>query len=601
MYLALYRKYRPRTFDDVISQEHITTTLKNQLKSGQASHAYLFTGSRGTGKTTCAKILAKALNCTDLRDGNPCLECESCKSIDEDYSDITEIDAASNNSVDDVRVMKEESFYAPMSGKYKVYIIDEVHMLSIQAFNALLKLIEEPPAHVVFILATTEVHKVPATILSRCQRFEFRRIDIGDSKKRLLWVAKQEGKNLSDDAAFLISKISEGGMRDALSLLDQCFSVSDNVTADVVRECAGISGSDYLFRIADLIYNCSTGELLMLLDELISKSKDVTRLCEELISHFRGLMLTKAGADALAVRVTSEDFEKLKEQSDRYTLEQIMRCISILSETFSQMGRVRTPALLLEMCFIKLCTPKLDIDEKSLSTRIDRLEQLIENGASSRPIYYNGISENSAPVNPIQEPVSVSEPEPFGIELPEKLKEKEAKPDKDKKKDKPKENAHRSEPEDLRSAVFGNEPAPVPEPKKEKPVEFPAVELPHADETPEPESRPVQKQPDKAAPLAIWQDIISTLPISIQYSLENTTASISGNTVYISGGKLAVTMAVNDYREMIQKAASKAIGRSVGIAAAEDTESDAPVQQKTDKVSLFLDLARSKGIEIKKK
>ncbi|MBP5604154.1 MAG: DNA polymerase III subunit gamma/tau, partial [Ruminiclostridium sp.] len=185
MYLALYRKYRPRTFDDVISQEHITTTLKNQLKNGQSSHAYLFTGSRGTGKTTCAKILAKALNCTNLKDGNPCLECESCRSIDEDYSDITEIDAASNNGVDDVRDLKEESFYAPMSGKYRVYIIDEVHMLSINAFNALLKLIEEPPAHVVFIFATTEVYKVPATILSRCQRFEFRRIDINDSKKRL--------------------------------------------------------------------------------------------------------------------------------------------------------------------------------------------------------------------------------------------------------------------------------------------------------------------------------------------------------------------------------------------------------------------------------
>lgn len=587
MYLALYRKYRPRTFDDVISQEHITTTLKNQLKNGQSSHAYLFTGSRGTGKTTCAKILAKALNCTDLRDGNPCLECDSCRSIDEDYSDITEIDAASNNSVDDVRVMKEESFYAPMSGKYKVYIIDEVHMLSIQAFNALLKLIEEPPAHVVFILATTEVHKVPATILSRCQRFEFRRIDIGDSKKRLLWVAEQEGKKLSDDAAFLISKISEGGMRDALSLLDHCFSVSDNVTADVVRECAGISGSDYLFRIADLIYNSSIGELLLLLDELISKSKDVTRLCEELISHYRGLMLTKAGADALAVRVTSDDFEKLKEQSDRYTLEQIMRCISILSDTFSQMGRVRTPALLLEMCFIRLCTPKLDIDEKSLSARIDRLEQLIENGARSHPIYYNGIAEEAKPAAiKTEKPVS-ADPEPFGIEIPEKLK------------DNAKENVRKSEPEDLRSAVFGNEPAALPE--TEKPVDFPALELPRADESDTSEKKTAPKKPEKAAPLAIWQDIISTLPISIQYSLENTTASIAGNTVYIDGGKLAVTMAVNDYRDIIQKAASKAIGRNVGITAAENTGNDAPEEPKKDKVSLFLDLARSKGIEIKTK
>lgn len=588
MYLALYRKYRPRTFDDVISQEHITTTLKNQLKNGQSSHAYLFTGSRGTGKTTCAKILAKALNCTKLKDGNPCLECDSCKSIDEDYSDITEIDAASNNSVDDVRVMKEESFYAPMSGKYKVYIIDEVHMLSIQAFNALLKLIEEPPAHVVFILATTEVHKVPATILSRCQRFEFRRIDINDSKKRLLWVAEQEGKTLTDDAAFLISKISEGGMRDALSLLDQCFSVSDNVNAEVVRECAGISGSDYLFRIADLIYDRETGELLMLLDELISKSKDVTRLCEELISHYRGLMLTKSGADALAVRVTSEDYEKLKEQSDRYSLEQIMRCISILSDTFSQMGRVRTPALLLEMCFIRLCTPKLDIDEKTLSARIDRLEQLIENGVQApvTPVspapYYNSIGKET-----IKEQTVNEKPEPFGIELPEKLKES----------GKEKNKAPKTMPDDLKSAVFGNDPIP----EKEKPIDFPAVELPRADAEPVPEKKPVQKQPDNPAPLAIWQDIISTLPVSIQYGLENTTAAIAGNTVYINGGKLAVTMAVTDYREMIQKAASKAIGRNVAITAAENFGNEPIPEQKTDKVSLFLDLARSKGIEIKKK
>ena len=380
MYLALYRKYRPRTFDDVISQEHITTTLKNQLKSGQSSHAYLFTGSRGTGKTTCAKILAKALNCTDLRDGNPCLECDSCKNIDNEFSDVTEIDAASNNGVDYVRDLKEDAGYAPMSGKYKVYIIDEVHMLSPAAFNALLKLIEEPPAHVVFILATTEVHKIPATIISRCQRFEFRRIDIEASKKRLLLVAEQEGKKLSDDAAFLISKISEGGMRDALSLLDQCFSVTDDVTAGTVRECAGISGSDYLFRMADCVFASDTAGMLRILDELVNLSKDVTRLCEELISHFRILMLLKAGADNSVVKLTSDDLAIYSEQSEKFTLAQIMRCISILSDTFTSMGRVRTPAMLLEMCFIKLCTPSLDIDEKSVIARIDRLEQMIKSG-----------------------------------------------------------------------------------------------------------------------------------------------------------------------------------------------------------------------------
>ncbi len=416
MYLALYRKYRPRVFDDVISQDHITTTLKNQLKNGQSSHAYLFTGSRGTGKTTCAKILAKALNCTDLKDGNPCLECDSCRSIDEDYSDIIEIDAASNNGVDDVRNIKEESFYAPMSGKYKVYIIDEVHMLSIYAFNALLKLIEEPPAHVVFIFATTEVHKVPSTILSRCQRFEFRRIDINDSKKRLLWVAEQEGKKLSDDAAFLISKISEGGMRDALSLLDQCFAVSDDVTEDIVRECAGISGNDYLFRICDLIREQNSCDLLILLDELVSKSKDVTRLCEELISHYRSLMLILSGADRLAVQATNADFEQLKTQAEQYSLAEIMRCIQILSDTFTSMGRVRTPGLYLEMCFIKLCTPKLDADEKTINSRLDRLEQMIKSGSvtvTAAPVSATPPSPASdPPVNAAEDPSDIPQPAP---------------------------------------------------------------------------------------------------------------------------------------------------------------------------------------------
>ena len=294
MYLALYRKYRPKTFDDVISQEHITTTLKNQLKNGQNSHAYLFTGSRGTGKTTCSKILAKAVNCLNPVDGNPCLECEACRAIEEESSDVTEIDAASNNGVDYVRDLKEEAVYAPISCKYRVYIIDEVHMLSTAAFNALLKLIEEPPPHVIFIFATTETHKVPATILSRCQRFEFRRIDINDSKKRLLDIAKKENVKLSEDAAFLISKISDGGMRDALSLLDQCISVSENITADVVRECAGISGSDYLFDISEKIENQDISSLLKILDEINSRSKNINRLIEELIAHYRSLFFSES-------------------------------------------------------------------------------------------------------------------------------------------------------------------------------------------------------------------------------------------------------------------------------------------------------------------
>ena len=533
-YLALYRKYRPRTFDDVISQEHITTTLKNQLKNGQSSHAYLFTGSRGTGKTTCAKILAKALNCTDLRDGNPCLECDTCKNIDGDYSDIIEIDAASNNGINDVRDMKEESFYAPMQGKYKVYIIDEVHMLSIQAFNALLKLIEEPPAHVVFILATTEVHKVPATILSRCQRFEFRRIDINDSKARLIHVAQLEGKKLTDDAAFLISKISEGGMRDALSLLDQCFSVSDEVTVETVRECAGISGSDYLFRISGLILDENSSELLILLDELISKSKDVTRLCEELISHYRCLMLIKAGADALTVQVTSDDMRRLTERAEQYSLEQIMRCLSILSETLSSMGRVKTPALFMEMCFIKLCTPSLDTDAKSIIARLERVEKQLSEGTA----YYNSIPEKKkTPERPVNTADTENNNKTYTQPVPEDIP-----------------------------------PAPT-------------------------------AQPDTGfAPLNVWHDVIENLPMEVQLGVDGTTASISGNTVIIEGGVLAVAAATKDYRETVQKALSEKLGRNVTV-----TSKDAvgiPERKNTekkDKVQIFIDLARSKGIIIQEK
>lgn len=593
MYLALYRKYRPRTFDDVISQEHITTTLKNQLKNGQSSHAYLFTGSRGTGKTTCARILAKALNCTDLHDGNPCLECDSCRSIDEDYSDITEIDAASNNGVDDVRDLKEESFYAPMSGKYKVYIIDEVHMLTTNAFNALLKLIEEPPPHVVFIFATTEVHKVPATILSRCQKFEFRRIDINDSKKRLLWVAEQENKNLTDDAAFLISKISEGGMRDALSLLDQCFAISDNVTEDIVRDCAGISGSEYLFRICDLINRQNTRELLILLDELIAKSKDVTRLCEELISHFRSLMLIKSGADALAVQVTTADFEQLKAQCDTYSLEQIMRCISILSDTFTSMGRVRTPALYLEMCFIKLCTPKLDLDEKSLSSRIDRLEQIIGNGVSANTPYYNSISEEKRPVTTTKPNIQkeTEQTGAFRIDLPDKLK--------------PSGETRQEKPDDLRSAVFGNDQTPSKAPDKPENDVIPPIgdfKVSYSEDISEEPEESVSISPasHEIQPLTIWQDIISTLPVSIKLGVQSTNAYIRENEILVEGGSIAVGLATNDYRNEIQKAASKAIGRNVTISAYENEDNNIPENiPEKNKVSNFLDLARSKGITIK--
>ncbi len=375
MYLALYRKYRPQVFSDVISQEHITTTLMNQLKSGQTSHAYLFTGSRGTGKTTCAKILAKAINCLDPKDGNPCLECEACRAVAEETPDVVEIDAASNTSVDDVRNLKEEAVYTPLTCRYKVYIIDEVHMLSTSAFNALLKLIEEPPPHVVFIFATTETHKVPATILSRCQRFDFRRIDIEDSKKRLLEIAEKEGVKLDEDAAFLISRISDGGMRDALSLLDQCFAAADHVTEEIVRSCSGISGTDHLFEIADAVIEKDSSRAITVLDGLVQRSKSPVRLMEELVSHYRILMLLKAGAQRSVLRISADEEKQYLQQNTKYSMESILRAISIISEALAARSRSGNEQLTCEMCLIRLCTPALDADEKQFSGRIDALER----------------------------------------------------------------------------------------------------------------------------------------------------------------------------------------------------------------------------------
>lgn len=589
MYLALYRKYRPKTFDDVISQEHITTTLKNQLKNGQNSHAYLFTGSRGTGKTTCSKILAKAVNCLNPVDGNPCLECEACRAIEEESSDVTEIDAASNNGVDYVRDLKEEAVYAPISCKYRVYIIDEVHMLSTAAFNALLKLIEEPPPHVIFIFATTETHKVPATILSRCQRFEFRRIDINDSKKRLLDIAEKENVKLSEDAAFLISKISDGGMRDALSLLDQCISVSENITADVVRECAGISGSDYLFDISEKIENQDIPSLLKILDELNSRSKNINRLIEELIAHYRILMLLKAGADNSVIRVTDEELNRYRSAAESYTLGEIMRCISILSEFLGSMGRVVNPLLHAEMCFIRLASPKLDINEEELNTRIELIEKKLEKissgeisiavNAPAAEVKKEAVTEEikEADPFPVEEiplpdyaPVynenAVPEEKPFEIKLPfesENVSEIRA-----------------EAPVESGSAeTLGDVIKAVKEQKKETLNNTAAAESSEDFKT-----------------LEEWNEIIETIPFSIRILISDTTAKICGNTVLIEGGNLSVGYATGDFRREVEDAISKALGRKIVVQGKKN------VRQAIDpdeKVNDFLDFARSQGVNIK--
>lgn len=358
MYLALYRKYRPRTFDDVISQPEIVTTLKNQISEGNNAHAYLFTGSRGTGKTTCAKILAMALNCKHPVNGNPCLECENCREIAEGKAtDIVEMDAASNRGVNDVHDMQDQLAYTPVSCKYRVYILDEVHMFTVDAFNALLKTLEEPPAHVIFILATTELHKVPATILSRCQRFEFRRIDIADSSARLLSIAGQEGFSLSQEAADMISRISDGGMRDALSLLDRCIAVSRDVTEEVVRNCAGVADNHHLYLLAEMTAQRNIPGCIQLLEQLYKGGKDIARVMDELAGVFRDLMICKsAPAEKGLLSAMPHDHPEIERLAGLFSLDDILRCLTLIQECTDNIARSRSRRTLAEMCFVKLCT-----------------------------------------------------------------------------------------------------------------------------------------------------------------------------------------------------------------------------------------------------
>ena len=374
-YQALYRKYRPKTFSDVYGQEHITETLKNELATGTTVHAYLFTGTRGTGKTTCAKILANAVNCLDLKDGNPCLECESCKSaFSGENTDIVEIDAASNNGVDSIRELRERLNFTPASSKYRVYIIDEVHMLSIGAFNALLKTLEEPPAHVIFILATTEVHKLPATILSRCQRFDFRRIDSDKICERLQYIAKQEGLTLTDSAATLIAAAADGGMRDALSILDLCASSSKNIDEATVEAVCAMAGNDYLLELADFIKQKKTEDALLMLDKLHNSSVDMLRLLSELISHYRDLMIIKTVNTRNRPIVCSQKrLSQLEAQAGDYDIKDIMYTLSVLQNATALMqnGNRRCE---MEMAIVKLCNPQISVDLEALERRISALE-----------------------------------------------------------------------------------------------------------------------------------------------------------------------------------------------------------------------------------
>lgn len=431
MYRVLYRKWRPAVFTDVSGQEHITSTLQNEVSSGRLNHAYLFTGSRGTGKTTCAKILAKAVNCLNPQNGNPCGECEICKGIDDgSILDIVEMDAASNRKIDDIRQIIDEVQFKPAKCKYRVYIVDEVHMLTTEAFNALLKTLEEPPEHVIFILATTEVHKLPQTIRSRCQRFDFHRIPPKAIADRVEYVVSQENAEITESAALMLASVADGALRDALSLLDSCLAVSSHIDEEVVRNAAGLVSKTYLFELATAIINKNPTKSLEIIDRLYSESKDMARLCDELVEHFRALMLIKTIKNPRDILIMSDDeFEQAVTQSDYLSLADIVFYMDVLSRAYQRIGRGTGDRTELEMALVKLSATELDGTVEALTARVTALEKAVKRGITvnyAQPAQQSVQAEaaQSASVPNTQTEVE----EPFAKPEPEHKKAPVAKP-----------------------------------------------------------------------------------------------------------------------------------------------------------------------------
>ena len=417
MYQALYRKWRPRTFGDVCGQETVTAALRNELKNGRLSHAYLFTGCRGTGKTTCAKILAKAVNCLDPHDGDPCGECALCRGIDDgSVLDVTEIDAASNNGVDSIRDLRDEVAFTPVNGKYRVYIIDEVHMLSPGAFNALLKTLEEPPAHVMFILATTEVHKLPATILSRCQRFDFGRIRPEVIADRLTYVAGQEGLELTPEAALLLARLADGAMRDALSLLDQCACGRTRIDPEAVASATGMTGRTGLAALTERVARRDGAGALEEIDRLYRSSKDMERLCTEWIGFLRDVMvLQQVPQPGELVIAAAEELTQMRRLGEEMGVGGVLRALEVLQGTLERLRGGASRRVEMEMAALKLCDPRLEDSPAALLSRIEALERAVRTGVpASVPA-----AQTAAPEMRREEPAAgTAQPEPVQAASP---------------------------------------------------------------------------------------------------------------------------------------------------------------------------------------
>ena len=493
MYQALYRKYRPKTFDDVVGQEHITETLKKQVETGRLSHAYLFIGTRGTGKTTCAKILAKAVNCEHPVNGNPCNQCAACRGIDDgSILDVVELDAASNNGVDNVRALRDEAVFSPANVRKRVYIIDEVHMLSTSAFNALLKILEEPPTHLMFILATTELHKVPATILSRCQRHSFKRIPVDTIAARLNYVAQQEHLNLQPDAAALLARMADGGMRDALTLLDQC-SGSDVITTETVISAIGLAGN---LRTAQLLQSIADGDTAKTLEQFRSlwqDGKDPAALLDELSMLQRDLLMQavapRGGRELLSGGYDSETLQTL---SGAFTPAQLLANLQSIQDALTAMAAQPNPRIAAELCLIRLCRPELCDDVPTLCARVDKLEQAVRSGdipatAASAPAKPAAALRQEPAPKPRQVQKAQPKPEPKPV-LDDVPPWEPPAPPASAKKAKP-------EPKPVYDDVPPWEPPPEP---MAPPEERPPWEMPPA---PKPEPRPTPKAAPAPEPI----------------------------------------------------------------------------------------------------
>ena len=579
MYRALYRKWRPQRFEDVVAQRGIVTALRNQVASGRVGHAYLFTGVRGTGKTTCAKIFAKAVNCLHPKDGDPCGECEICKGIDNgSILDVVEMDAASNNGVDDIRDLRDETAYTPSACHYKVYIIDEVHMLSTAAFNALLKTLEEPPAHVIFILATTEIQKVPATILSRCQRYDFTRIGPEDIAQRVEYIAGQEGLELTTDGAELISRLADGAMRDALSILDTCAGVTAKIDADVVRRMAGVTDRSYLFRISDALEAQDGAAALAQLAALRQQSVDVKRLTEELIAHYRALMLAALpGGQSLLSGVSPEEEAQYLEKGPQLGQREAVRAIRTLGNALEHMTRGSDQRIELELALFTLSEPPQAAPVAAGS---------VQTAAPAAPVVRPFVSAPAQPApqpfvsTPVTPPPAVQEPLPAPAEEPTSAPEEPA----------------------VSPASVPEEPAPapaeeeLPPPPDEPPVaesaplpwDEPAapVTAPLPEETPAEASAPTAPAPEYTAdpalsrprkvaaeginPFEQWSEVVKLLqekdPMLHSY-LRKSKAYFDGTRVLIDGGKtFRDFIRVNkDSQRLIKKLIAQVSGVAVPI------------------------------------